>query len=307
MTDAGEKADIFMSEPEAEELRPRRKPGGRRPEVHAPEVNVEQSPQVLPEYSHRARPRVTVAGVDIDNVNAEETLSLIDRWLDSSTPRAMAVVNAAKVAAATADEALRGALKRAHLVTADGMSVVWASRLLGTPLPERVTGIDTFEDLMWRAASRGLSVYLLGARDESVAGVVARLESSHPKLRVAGFRNGYFSADEGEAVAKAIKESRADLLFVAMGSPRQDIWIDSNLAATGVRFALGVGGAFDHVSGISRRAPRWMQRSGLEWMYRFLREPRRLWRRYLIGNSVFMWLVLKQLLFGDRPKPESVS
>jgi N-acetylglucosaminyldiphosphoundecaprenol N-acetyl-beta-D-mannosaminyltransferase len=126
--------------------------------------------------------------------------------------------------------------------------------------------------------------------------VVERFTALHPGLRVAGYRNGYFGAQESEQVAEKIKESGADLLFVAMGSPRQEYWISSIVRRTGVRFALGVGGSFDHLSGLARRAPAWMQGAGLEWFYRLMREPRRLWRRYLVGNSVFVWLVLKQLV-----------
>jgi N-acetylglucosaminyldiphosphoundecaprenol N-acetyl-beta-D-mannosaminyltransferase len=119
-------------------------------------------------------------------------------------------------------------------------------------------------------------------------------------MKVAGYRNGYFASGETAAVVEQIRQSGAELLFVAMGSPVQEIFIASNLIATGARFALGVGGAFDHLSGLSRRAPKWMQRAGLEWLYRLLSEPRRLWRRYLIGNLLFTCLVAKQ--FVSRPR-----
>ena len=210
----------------------------------------------------------------------------------------MAVVNAAKVVAASRDEKLRRVLAEADLVTADGMSVVWASYVLGQPLKQRVTGIDLFERLVEHAARVGLSVYFLGARENSVRGVVERFVSHHPNLLVAGYRDGYFHPSESASVAEVIKQSRADLLFVAMGSPAQEYWIATNLVPSGARFALGVGGSFDHLSGLSRRAPRWMQRIGLEWFYRFLREPRRLWRRYLIGNAAFIGLVIKQVWKG---------
>jgi N-acetylglucosaminyldiphosphoundecaprenol N-acetyl-beta-D-mannosaminyltransferase len=163
-------------------------------------------------------------------------------------------------------------------------------------LKERVTGIDVFERLVERAARRGFPVYFLGAGEESVRGTVEVFAKRYPSLRIAGYRNGYFEVSDSRSVCDAIRLSGAELLFVAMGSPRQENWIASNLALTGVRFALGVGGSFDHVSGRARRAPRWMQRSGLEWLHRLAQEPRRLWRRYLIGNSVFIWLVISQRL-----------
>src|SRR4030095_16716378 len=195
-------------------------------------------------------------------------------------------VNAAKLVAADRDEKLQRVLLDADLVTAAGMSVVSASRLLARGLKERITGIDLFQRLVRHAASAGLSVYFLGAKEESVRGVVERFGGEHPALRIAGYHNGYFEESDWRSVCDKIRLSGADLLFVAMGSPRQEHWIASNIAFTGVSFALGVGGSFDHLSGFAWRAPRWMQRSGLEWLPRRALEPRRLWRRYLIGNIV---------------------
>lgn len=240
------------------------------------------------------RERVTIAGVEVDNLTENDALARIDGLVAAGRSHYLTVVNAAKVVAAGRDARLREVLLAADLVTADGMSVVWASRMLGRPLKARVTGIDLFARLVARAADRGWTVYFLGARDDSVAGIVRRFEREYPGLRIAGYRNGYFSAAESAAVADQVRSSGADLLFVAMGSPEQEFWISENLARTGVRFAMGVGGSFDHLSGRARRAPEWMQRAGLEWLYRLLREPRRMWRRYLIGNSVFVWLVAKQ-------------
>src|SRR5262249_48221247 len=194
------------------------------------------------------------------------------------------------------DDALKQVLIDADVVTADGMSVVWASRVLGQPVKQRVTGIDLFAHLVETAAARGLSVYFLGAREESVRRVVEFFANKYPTLRIAGHQNGYFELSQSRSVCEAIRQSGADLLFVAMGSPRQERWIASNIASTGVRFAMGVGGSFDHVSGLARRAPLWMQRSGLEWLYRLGSEPRRLWRGYLIGNSAFIWLIVRERL-----------
>jgi N-acetylglucosaminyldiphosphoundecaprenol N-acetyl-beta-D-mannosaminyltransferase len=132
--------------------------------------------------------------------------------------------------------------------------------------------------------------------------VIERFTDRHPNLQVAGYRNGYFKAEESGEIAEQIRGSAADLLFVAMGSPAQERWIASNLARAGVRFALGVGGSFDHLSGQARRAPVWMQRAGIEWLHRLMREPRRLWRRYLIGNTLFIWLVARQAFSGRKQK-----
>jgi N-acetylglucosaminyldiphosphoundecaprenol N-acetyl-beta-D-mannosaminyltransferase len=250
--------------------------------------------------NERAAPRVTVAGIPVVNLSEDEAVALIDKLIFEGGSHYAAVVNAAKIVNANRDEKLKSALLDAEFVAADGMSVVWASRLLRPALKQRVTGIDLFERLVEHAASRELSVYLLGARDESVRGAVRKLTARHPNLRVAGYRNGYFAASESDAVADAIKQSAADLLFVAMGSPAQEYWIASNFARTGARFALGVGGSFDHLSGLAIRAPRWMQSAGLEWLHRLIHEPRRLWKRYLVGNLRFIWLIARQFVSRER-------
>jgi N-acetylglucosaminyldiphosphoundecaprenol N-acetyl-beta-D-mannosaminyltransferase len=241
-----------------------------------------------------------ICGVEVANLTEAEAISFIDRLVGETGPHYAAVVNAAKIVAANEDGELKRALLEADLVTADGMSIVWASRVLGQPLKQRVTGIDLFERLVERAAERGWSVYFLGAREESVLGVVSRLSREIPNLRVAGYRNGYFAADESQYIAQSIRLSNADLLFVAIGSPGQEFWIVEHLKETGVSFALGVGGSFDHLSGLVPRAPEWMQRSGLEWLHRLIHEPRRLWKRYLVGNLAFIWLLAKQL--ASRPR-----
>ena len=245
--------------------------------------------------------RVNVAGVEVDNLSEGEAVAAIAGRIEAGGSHYLCVINAAKAVAANRDPRLRAALGRAALVTADGMSVVWAARWLGSPLKERVTGIDLFERLVGEAASRGWSVYFFGARDESVRGVVERFSREHTNLRVAGWRNGYFEPSEAAAIAEEIRRSKADLLFVAMGSPAQEYWIAEQLERTGVHFAMGVGGSFDHLSGGKPRAPRWMQRAGLEWLYRLRREPRRLWRRYLIGNLQFIRLVVGQRRAQRRP------
>ena len=238
--------------------------------------------------------RVNVTGVEVDDLDEEEAVAAIARMVEAGGAHYLCVVNAAKAVAASRDDRLRDVLAHASLVTADGMSVVWAARWLGQRLKARVTGIDLFERLVAEAARRGWSVFFFGASLESVRGVVERFSRAHPTLRVAGWRDGYFDKAESPAIADQIRRSRADLLFVAMGSPAQEFWIAENLERTGARFAMGVGGSFDHLSGRKPRAPQWMQRAGLEWLYRLLREPRRLWRRYLVGNTQFLRLVVRQ-------------
>ena len=239
-------------------------------------------------------PDFFLSGIRIQNLTQDEAVEKLFSLVAAGGSRHVAVVNAAKLVAATEDETLRGILRSAAIVTADGMSVVWASRLLGRRLKERVTGIDLFERLVGEAAGRGVPVYFFGAREASVRRVVEVFKSRFPNLRVAGYRNGYFEMEENDGLVAAIRESRAELLFVAMGSPAQEKWIAANLEKTGARLAMGVGGSFDHLSGLVRRAPRWMQRTGLEWLHRLWLEPRRLWKRYLVGNTRFIGLVLRE-------------
>ena len=243
--------------------------------------------------------RVTVAGVGVDAVTGAEALDRIEAMVASGRPHLMAVVNASKLVLASGDPDLRRVLERADLVTADGMSVVWGARLLGGRLPERVTGIDTMTRLVERAAARGWRVYFLGATQEALELAVANLRRAHPTLAVAGLHDGYFRGREGEEVER-IRAARSHLLFVAMGSPAQERFLGENLERLGVPFSLGVGGSFDHIAGLSRRAPRWMQRAGLEWAHRLASEPRRLWRRYLFGNARFALLLLRERLEGRR-------
>jgi N-acetylglucosaminyldiphosphoundecaprenol N-acetyl-beta-D-mannosaminyltransferase len=191
------------------------------------------------------------------------------------------------------DPALRDVISTCAVINADGMSVVVASRLLRQPLPERVAGIDLLERLVARAAADGRSVYFLGARDEVLSELVRRFRARYPSLRIAGWRNGYWT-DDAEVV-RAVRDANADLLFLAIPSPRKEFWLAEHLPALGVPFAMGVGGSFDVVAGKIKRAPAWVQRLGCEWVYRLVQEPRRMWKRYLVGNTTFMWLTLKEL------------
>jgi len=254
-----------------------------------------------------SRERVNIAGIGVDNLSESEALDRIRCLVKAGGPHYAAVVNAAKLTLAHRDEELTRVLRSADLVTADGMSVVWASRLLGQRLKGRVTGIDLMCSIVEQAERFGQSVYFLGASEGSVRGATERFGSRCPRLRIAGYRDGYFPRSEWAPIAEGIRQSGADILFVAMGSPAQENWIAANLSATGVGFALGVGGSFDHISGLAKRAPRWMQRAGLEWLFRLCSEPRRLWRRYLVGNSVFLWLVSKQFISGGRTKTRVTS
>ena len=239
--------------------------------------------------------RITLMGCQIDNLSMEDTLVKVEQFIQSGQPHQHVVVNVDKLVKASRDESLRRIINECALINADGMPVVWASRLLGTPLKERVAGVDLFEALMRRSADKGWRVFLLGAREDVVQAVRDTYLRKYPRLLIAGWRNGYWDGEQEEAeVVEQIRASRADLLFVAISSPKKEIFLGRHQAAMQIPFAMGVGGTFDVAIGRVRRAPRWMQQSGLEWLFRFMQEPRRLFRRYFIDDMAFIWLLIKE-------------
>lgn len=239
--------------------------------------------------------RITLMGCQVDNLTMEETLGRIEGFIQSGLPHQHVVVNVDKLVKASRDPELRRIINECALINVDGMPVVWASRLLGKPLKERVAGVDLFEALMRRAGEKGWRVFLLGAREEVVSAVASTYQRKYPRLVLAGYRNGYWNGEAEEAqVARQIADSRADLLFVAISSPKKEQFLGRYQAEMKIPFAMGVGGTFDVAIGRVKRAPLWMQKWGLEWFYRFLQEPRRMFRRYFIDDMAFIWLFIKE-------------
>lgn len=204
------------------------------------------------------------------------------------------VINAAKVVNAQKDMELRSAIVNCDIINADGQSIVWASRFLGVGLPERVAGIDLMEALVNMAGKKRYKIFLLGAKEEIVQKVADTYRAQYGAGIIAGYRNGYFTVEEEAEVAAQIAVSGADILFVAITSPKKELFLDEYKDVINIPFTMGVGGSFDVVAGLTKRAPRWMQRLGMEWFYRLAQEPGRMWKRYLYGNSAFIYLVLKE-------------
>ena len=244
--------------------------------------------------------RIELMGCQVDNLDMEETVRRIEEFIQDGSPHQHVVINADKVVKAYRDPELRRIINECALINADGMPVVWASRILGKPLKERVAGVDLFDALMRRAAQKAWRVYLLGAREEVVLGVKRLYEKRYPNLIFAGYRNGYWKPEEEAEVAAGIATSRADLLFVAISSPKKEQFLGRYQAEMKVPFAMGVGGTFDVVVGKVKRAPLWMQKSGFEWFHRFLQEPRRMFRRYFVEDMFFFWILAKEM--KDRAK-----
>ena len=237
--------------------------------------------------SHAPRRRsVLLLGVRVDALSIEETVEAVRTMVRSGVPHQHVGVNAALLVESERDPELRDVINGCDLVNADGMSAVWAGRLFGRPLPERVAGVDLFQRLVEVAHRDESSVYFLGAADDVVEKVATVFSERHPGLRIAGYHNGYWR-DDAEVV-DAVRSARPDYLFLAIPSPRKELWLNRNLDKLGVPFVMGVGGSFDVVAGKVRRAPRWVQTMGFEWAWRLGQEPRRMWRRYLFSNAAFL-------------------
>jgi biofilm PGA synthesis N-glycosyltransferase PgaC len=203
--------------------------------------------------------------------------------------------NASHMCTMRRDAVFWEACKAADLSVADGMSVVWALKVLGRPVAERVAGIDLMTALLEAGARDGLRVYLLGAKQEVLDALIAQCATRYPGLIIAGARNGYFTEADHAAVVETIRASRADMLFVGMPSPFKDVFCQRHRDRLDVPIVMGVGGSFDVMAGFIQRAPRAAQALGLEWAWRLMKEPGRLWKRYLTTNSEFIWLVLREL------------
>lgn len=240
----------------------------------------------------RERRTVELFGIPVDALTMDETIEEARRMVSTGQPHQHVVVNAAKIVQLDHDARLASVVRTCDLINADGTSVVWASRLLRRPLPERVTGIDLFERLVATAARDDRSVYFLGARPEIVQRVVEVLTDRHPGLRVAGYHDGYW--DDDDEIVRTIRAAEPDYLFLAIPSPRKELWLNQHLDALQVPFVMGVGGSFDVIAGLIGRAPQWVQNLGCEWMWRLGQEPRRMFRRYLVGNTSFVRLCARE-------------
>ncbi|HEY3087705.1 MAG TPA: WecB/TagA/CpsF family glycosyltransferase [Jatrophihabitantaceae bacterium] len=242
-----------------------------------------------------------ILGMPIDALTMDDVLDRCRTSLASRERTLVGVVNAAKMVRLRHDAHLRDSLLECDLLLADGQSVVWASRLLRRRVPERVAGIDLFERLLELAARDGWSAYLLGARADVLATLQQRLGERFPALKIAGARDGYFTDADASTVAADITDSGADMLFLGMTSPKKEIFLGDYGETLGVPVLHGVGGSFDILAGITKRAPLLWQRLGLEWLYRVLQEPGRLWRRYFTTNATFIALVLRELVRRQPP------
>jgi N-acetylglucosaminyldiphosphoundecaprenol N-acetyl-beta-D-mannosaminyltransferase len=244
--------------------------------------------------------KINFLDIPLDALTMDETINKIDEAIFLNKQVHHCVINAGKVVKIQSDKILKESVINSDIINADGMSIVWAARFLGYNIPERVAGIDLMENLIRLAHKKGYSCFFLGARKQVVEKIINVYSSKYSKKIIAGFRNGYFDEQDEREIIKKIKESDANFLFVAITSPKKEIFLNKyKNELKNINLIMGVGGSFDVIAGTVKRAPKYIQDLGLEWFYRFAQEPKRMWKRYLIGNFKFVILILKAKFFSS--------
>lgn len=247
-------------------------------------------------------PELELLGVRVSNIDFDDLCALLRRWVDERSVHCVFTPNVDHIVRCDRDAAFRDAYDRASLRIVDGMILMWAARLLGKPVAAKLSGSDMVPRLSEVAAREGYRVFLFGAAPGVADEAAERLRDRYPGLTIAGTYSPPmgFEKDEqenGKAI-EAVRSANADLLFVALGSPKQEVWMARHRDALGVPLMMGIGATLDFVSGRVRRAPVWMQNAGLEWVWRLAQEPRRLWRRYLVEDSGFIGMFVREWLRG---------
>lgn len=238
-----------------------------------------------------------ILGVRVDNVTMSEALDWCSSVIKSGCKGySIVVLNVAKLINARGNSLLMAAIENADLVAADGMPIVWISRIFGMPLRERVSGIDLMMRLLEKANHYAWSVFFLGATEEVNRAVANKARTEYPGLQMVGRHHGYFSREEEEGIARLIRASNPDILLIAFGTPQKEEFVGRWKSQLGAGIIHGVGGSFDVYVGLIKRAPIWMQHTGLEWLFRFLQEPKRMFWRYFRTNTSFVLLVVKAIL-----------
>jgi len=235
---------------------------------------------------------ISILGVPIHDVTTEETLALIEQFVREKTAHQLCTVNPEFIMAAQRDMAFKRVLNQSALNLPDGIGVIWAARRLGHPLRERIAGADFVSTLANQAQQAGWRIFLLGAAEGVAEQAASKLQKRYPQANIVGTYAGSPRVEEEIEIAARIRSTQADILLVAYGAPAQDKWIARNVERAGVAVAVGIGGSLDFIAGTQKRAPRWMRRLGLEWLYRLGREPWR-WHRQL-ALPRFAWAVLRQ-------------
>lgn len=249
-------------------------------------------------------PKIYLMGIPIHNITMAVLLDICEYAILEKRNIVLGMVNVAKLVNSRKDLELNKSLKNTDITVADGQGIVWLSHFIGHPLRERVAGISIMYGLMERAAQKKYRIFFLGAKQEVVQKVVQKTRILYPGVQVAGYHDGYFDLEkDGAMVAEQIRDSYADILFIAITPPKKEIFMDRWKHYFNVSICHGVGGSFDIFAGLVKRAPCWMQNAGLEWFYRILQEPKRMWKRYLVTNTIFFFLSVGEIVryrFGKK-------
>lgn len=240
-----------------------------------------------------AMTKIDMLGLKFDNLSLQESLDTIETFIQEGRPRQIFTPNAALVVWAHQDSYLRDVYNRTDMLTADGFGVTMASRLLRKPVKGNVPAVSMFFDFLPIAEAKGYRIYLFGARPEVVEKATANIRREYPKIQIVGFHHGHYRADEESAILADIKAAQPHIVFVAMSTPQKERFIDTFKEQLGVPVMVGVGGTFDIAAGVTKLAPGWIRRNGIEWLYRLIQEPRRLWRRYATTHPAFIYLVAR--------------
>lgn len=239
--------------------------------------------------------RLEFLGCPLHSLTMNETMAIAGEAMREKRPLHHVAVNVAKLINMRRNIELNEDVVSADVINIDGVGVLWGARLCGFKIPERVAGVDIMFNLFGLCAAGGHRVFLLGAEQQVLDGVIARLATDHPDLIIAGARNGYFKPEDEAEIVRAINDCQADCLLVAMPTPRKEHFLKEHHRALKPSFFMGVGGSFDVYAGKVARAPKLVQALGLEWLFRVMQEPRRLWRRYYETNTAYMFLLGQEI------------
>jgi N-acetylglucosaminyldiphosphoundecaprenol N-acetyl-beta-D-mannosaminyltransferase len=246
------------------------------------------------------RPKVNLVGVEIDNVDRAEALERISALVRERRPSLVVTPNVDHLVNLQGDPEFREIYRNAALVLTDGVPLLWAASFLGTPIREKLSGSDIFDDICRLAAERAFRVFFMGGREGAAVAASELMRRAHPGLQVVGVYSPPFGferdAAESARIDSMLTDAQPDILLLGLGAPKQEKWAARNSPRLGIPVTVGIGITFEYTAGMVRRAPVWMQRVGLEWLFRLLMEPGRLWKRYLLSDPRFFWLVLKQRL-----------
>jgi N-acetylglucosaminyldiphosphoundecaprenol N-acetyl-beta-D-mannosaminyltransferase len=246
--------------------------------------------------------KIDFFGFNIDNLSMRESLDTIINSIRSKNNFHHVALNVAKLVKSRKNPLLRESIQSADMISADGAGIIYGMRLLGLEPKGRVAGIDLMHNLLSEAEKYGFTVCFLGATDDVLFRMLSYYKLKLPNLRVVGFYNGYFRREEEMSIVNEIASLNPSIVLVGISSPRKEIFIKRNKNKLNAKFVMGVGGSFDIVAGKTKRAPVWMQSIGLEWFFRFLCEPKKMWKRYLVTNTVFLFMLLKSLVYWNATK-----